>query len=220
MTPLPFAGAAALMLMALTQSTPGTPIPGVQVGLEPQSGGAVLTATTAGPNAEAAINVPPGIYSVFIANGSSLPRPAMITVLEGQQQRTSAVIAPTAGRVYAINPTGPGRMMINTAQSHLVRLRLSSAQPPAPPACLTLANGAPRFVTAQGSATGTGSGLSNQAMAAARSNWSAQAGAFNSPGQADYSDWSRARQTNVSSSTTGSPFSPTITVTLRGQPCR
>ena len=70
---------------------------------------------------------------------SAEPMP-VLRQIEGQQQRTSAVIAPTAGRVYAINPTGPSRMMINPAHSHLVRLRLSSAQPPAPPETLLVAN--------------------------------------------------------------------------------
>ncbi|MBX9803712.1 MAG: hypothetical protein K2Y04_13260 [Caulobacteraceae bacterium] len=218
---LPIAAAGALMLMALAQSTPGTPLPNILIGLEPQSGGTALTATTAGSNAEAVIAVPAGIYSVFVANGSSLPGPALLTVIEGSQQRISGTIPRAAGRVYAPNASGPGRMMVNSGgQNGPVRLRLATAQAPVFPTCLTLANGAPRIVTAQGSATGTGGGLNGQAMAAARANWSAQARTFNLLGQVDYSDWSRATQTNVSSSSAGSPFNPTITVTLRGQPCR
>lgn len=216
---IPFAAAGALMLMALAQSSPGTPLPNILVGLEPQSGGPALTATTAGSNAEAGINVPPGIYSVFVANGASLTGPATMTVIEGQQQRTSGVISRTPGRAYAPNTTGPGRMMINTAQSLLVRIRLTAVQPPAPSRCLTLPNGSPRFVTAQGSASGSGAIANNQAMSAARTSWSLQARAFNAPGQPDYADWSRAAQTNVGSSVGGSPFARTTTVTLTGQPC-
>lgn len=218
---LPIAAAGALMLMALTQSTPGTPLPNVLVGLEPQSGGAALTATTAGPNAEAVITVAPGIYSVFVGNGSSLPGPAVLTVIEGQQQRVSGRLSPAAGRVYAPNASVPVRMVVNNGgQTGPVRLRLATAQSPVFPTCLTLPNGAPRIVTAQGSATGTGSSLNSQAVSAARNAWSGQARAFNSPGQPDYSDWSRAGQTNESSTSTGSPFNTTLTVTLRGQPCR
>ena len=219
--PIAAAAAGALMLMALAQSTPGAPLPNILVGLEPQSGGAAVTASTTGPNAEAVIAVAPGIYSVFVANGSSLPGPAVLIVMEGSHQRVSRQILPAAGRVYAPNASGPGRLVVNDGgQAGPVRLRLATALPPVFPTCLTLPNGSPRIVTAQGSATGTGSGLSSQAMTAARNAWSGQARAFNSPGQTDYSDWSRAAQTNVSTTSTGSPFNTTITVTLRGQPCR
>jgi hypothetical protein len=217
---MPIVAAGALMLMALAQSSPGAPLPNIQVGLEPQSGGAPLTATTSGPNAEAGIPVTPGLYFVFVANGSSLPGRAVLTVIEGSQQRISGTIPQAAGRAYAPDAVAPTRMMVNAGQNGLVRLRLATALGPVFPTCLTLPNGAPRVITAQGSATGTGGGLSSQARAAARNNWSGQAGAFNSPGQVDYSDWSRAAQTQVSSSTTGSPFNQTITVTLWGQPCR
>lgn len=218
---LPIAAAGALMLMALAQSTPGAPLPNIVVGLEPQSGGTAVTATTAGPNAEAVITVAPGLYSVFVANGSSLPGPAVLIVMEGSQQRVSGRISPAAGRAYATNASGPGRMTVNNGgQNGPVRLRLATAQAPVFPTCLTLPNGSPRIVTAQGSATGAGGTLNGQAMATARNNWSAQARAFNAPGQTDYSDWSRAARTNVSSTSAGSPFNTTITVTLRGQPCR
>uniref|UniRef100_UPI002638B389 hypothetical protein n=1 Tax=Brevundimonas sp. TaxID=1871086 RepID=UPI002638B389 len=113
-----------------------------------------------------------------------------------------------------------GRMVVNAGQNGLVRLRLASAQGPAVPACLTLPNGSPRFVTAQGSAGGTSAGAQNQAMSSARTNWSSQARAFNAPGQPDYGDWNRAARTNVSSSVGGGTFSRTTTVTLTGQPCR
>jgi hypothetical protein len=218
---LPIAAAGALMLMALVQSTPGAPLPNVVVGLEAQSGGAVLTATTAGPNAEAGISVAPGIYFVFVANGSSLPGPAVMTVIEGQQQRVSGAIPRVAGRAYAPNASGPGRMVVNAGQNGLVRLRLATVQGPTVPACLTLPNGSPRFVTAQGSASGTGAGAQNQAMSTARANWSSQARAFNAPGQPDYGDWNRASRTNVSSGVSGNAFwDRTTTVTLTGQPCR
>lgn len=215
---IPFAVPGALMLMALAQSSPATPLPNILVGLEPQSGGPVLTATTAGPNAEAGISVTPGVYFVFVANGSSLPGPATLTVFEGSQQRTSGWIPRTAGRVHAPNATSQGRMVVNAGQNGLVRLRLASAQVPVFPACLTLPNGSPRILTAQGSASGSGNG--GQAMSAARANWSLQARAFNPNAQIDYSDWSRAAQTNVSTTSAGNPLSPTTTVTLRGQPCR
>jgi hypothetical protein len=151
----------------------------------------VLTGSTAGPKAEAAINVPPGIYSVFVANGSSLPRPAMMTVLEGRQQRTAAVIVPTRGRVYVLGPNGPGRMIINTAQNRLVPLRLSSAQPAL---CLSLPNGQPRKTTAHGTATASGNIVLNQATTAARAEWSRLARGYNTPGQPDYADWNRGAE--------------------------
>lgn len=216
---LPLAAVVSLLLMALTQSSPGAPIPNIMVGLEPQSGGTPLTAITTGPNAEAAINIPPGVYSVFVANGVSLPGAATMTVFEGAQQRTSGIISRAAGRVYAPNTTGPGRMMVNTGQNALIRIRLTTFQPPAAPTCLTLNGGAPRFISAQGSAGGVGNVATNQAMTAARAEWSRLARAFNAPGQPDYSDWATAARTNVANSVQpGIP--PTTTVTLTGQPCR
>jgi|GEM_PF-6631765 len=216
---IPFAVPGALMLMALAQSSPATPLPNILVGLELQSGGSVLTATTAGPNAEAGISVTPGVYFVFVANGSSLPGPATLTVLEGSQQRTSGWISRTAGRVYAPNATSQGRMVVNAGQNGLVRLRLASAQAPVSPTCLTLPNGSPRLITAQASANGTGGGAYGAAMTAARAEWSRLARVHNAPGQPDYSDWSRAARTNASSAVRrGVP--PVTTVTLVGQPCR
>ncbi len=217
---MPIAAAGALMLMALAQSTPGTPLQNIQVGLEPQSGGPLLTATTSGPNAEAAITVTPGIYFVFVANGSSLPGPALLTVIEGSQQRVSGTIPQAAGRAYAPNATGQGRMAVNWGQNGLVRLRLARAvQAPVFPPCLTLPNGAPRFISAQGTANGNHGGAYGAAMTAARAEWSRLARVHNAPGQPDYSDWARAAQTNASSSVRpGLP--PTTVVTLTGQPCR
>lgn len=205
-----------LMLMAFVQSTSGTPLPNIQVGLEPQSGGPVLTAATAGPNAEAVFNVTPGLYRVFVANGSTLPGPATITVFEGQQQRTSGVISRVAGRVHAPNATSQGLMMVNTGTNAFVRLRLATwqPQPPATPLCLTLPNGSPRFISAEGSASGYGS-----AMTAARAEWSRQANAWNAPGQPNYADWGAAARTNVRSSVR-SGLPPITTVFLVGQPCR
>jgi len=219
---IPFAVAGALMLMALTQSTPGTPLPNIQVGLEPQSGGPVLTATTTGPNAEATITVTPGSYFVFVANGSSLPSGgALLTVIEGSQQRISGFIPRTPGRAYAPNATVVGRIVIiNSGVNGPVRLRLAQAvQAPVVPPCLTLPNGAPRFISAQGTTNGNGGGAYGAAMTAARAEWSRLARVHNAPGQPDYSDWARAAQTNASSSVRpGLP--PTTVVTLTGQPCR
>jgi hypothetical protein len=218
---IPIAAAGALMLMALAQSTPGTPLPNAQVGLEPQSGGPVLTATTTGPNAEAEITVTPGLYFVFVANGSTLPSGgALLTVIEGSQQRISGTIPRAAGRAYAPNATAQGRMVINWGVNGQVRLRLAHAvQAPVVPPCLTLPNGAPRFISAQGTTNGNGGGAYGAAMTAARAEWSRLARVHNAPGQPDYSDWARAAQTNASSSVRpGLP--PTTVVTLTGQPCR
>lgn len=223
MTPrlLPFAALMALMLMAMVQSTTGAPIPGVQVGLEHQTTGQTMTATTGGPNAEAVFTAPPGAWFVFVANGSTLPGPAQVTVLQGAQQRTSGLLSPVAGRVHAPDPQAPARLLINAGPGAPVRVRLTRWQPAtsAAPACLTLPNGSPRFVTAQGSANGTGGGAYGAAMTAARAEWSRLARVHNAPGQPDYSDWGRAARTNVSSSVR-SGLPPVTTVFLVGQPCR
>lgn len=90
---------------------------------------------------------------------------------------------------------------------------------PSTPLCLAMPNGAPQFVTGQGS-SGSSSNALNAAHNNARNDWANKAQAYNRQGQAGYGDWTRAARTNVSSSSRRTGFTTTWTVVYVGQPCR
>ena len=96
--------AVGVLLMAFAQSTPGTPIVGIPVGLEGDPGSVVAPGRT-DARGEAVFSVEPGRYSVFLTNPSS---PAIVTVtpVNDAPVMVSAPIRPGRGRVYAVDGAG------------------------------------------------------------------------------------------------------------------
>ena len=126
--------AVGVLLMAFAQSTPGTPIVGIPVGLEGDPGSVVAPGRT-DARGEVVFSVGPGRYSVFLINPSA---PAIVTVtpVNDAPVMVSAPIMPGRGRVYAVDAAGR-RLFVRKAGggggNEYLRLIVTEAGPVAHP---------------------------------------------------------------------------------------